>query len=76
MDEATSALDNKAQASITETINNLGVTRLVIAHRLSTIKDADVIHVLDEGRIVQSGTFDELSAQEGFFTELMKRQMS
>ena len=76
MDEATSALDNKAQASITETINNLGVTRLVIAHRLSTIKDADLIHVLDEGRIVQSGTFDELSAQEGEFRELMKRQMS
>ncbi len=76
MDEATSALDNRAQASITETINNIGVTRLVIAHRLSTIKDADVIHVLQEGRIVESGTFDELTEQKGYFTELMKRQMS
>jgi ATP-binding cassette subfamily C protein len=76
MDEATSALDNNAQASITHTINNLGVTRVVIAHRLSTIRDADQIHVLESGRIIQSGTFDELCAQEGHFAELMKRQMT
>ena len=76
MDEATSALDNAAQAAVTKTINGLGVTRLVIAHRLSTIIHADQIHVLESGRIVESGTYDELVSMNGHFTQLMKRQMS
>jgi ABC-type multidrug transport system fused ATPase/permease subunit len=61
---------------VTKTINGLGVTRLVIAHRLSTIIHADQIHVLESGRIVESGTYDELVSMNGHFTQLMKRQMS
>ena len=50
MDEATSALDNKAQQHITETINNLGITRISVAHRLSTIQNADQIVILEKGQ--------------------------
>lgn len=77
MDEATSALDNESQLAVTETINKLGVTRVVIAHRLSTIIDADRIIVLNDGQVVQSGTYEELAKQtDGHFYELMKRQMT
>ncbi len=48
--------------------------REVIAHRLSTIRNADRIYVLQTGRVVQQGSFDELAAQEGLFSNLMKRQ--
>ena len=73
-DEATSALDNKTQAVVNESIERLRTTRVVIAHRLSTIMHADVIYVLDHGKVVQSGTYDELISQEGLFAELAKRQ--
>ncbi|MEC9232438.1 MAG: ATP-binding cassette domain-containing protein [Planctomycetota bacterium] len=76
LDEATSALDNTAQEAITRTIDELGSTRVVIAHRLSTIRRADRIYVLDRGRIVQSGTFDELAGQDGLFRTLMAGQVS
>ena len=59
-DEATSALDNATQAAVSESLDELRVTRVVIAHRLSTIRHADKIVVLDRGRIVQVGRFDEL----------------
>ena len=49
-------------------------TRVIIAHRLSTIRKADRIHVLDQGRLVQSGNYDELLATEGKFCDLAKRQ--
>ncbi len=73
-DEATSALDNRTQAIVTESLNKLQTTRIVIAHRLSTIKECDRIIVFDKGQIAESGTFDELVAQNGIFADLAKRQ--
>ena len=73
-DEATSALDNRAQAIVTKSIDRLKATRIVIAHRLSTIRNCDRILVLDRGRLVENGTFDELVALGGIFTNLVKRQ--
>jgi ATP-binding cassette subfamily C protein len=75
-DEATSALDNQSQAVVSASMKKLRATRVVIAHRLSTIIDADRIFVLDRGRIVQAGTYDELIGQDGLFAELAKRQMA
>jgi ABC-type multidrug transport system fused ATPase/permease subunit len=62
LDEATSALDGSTEASISEAVHNLkgGVTIVMIAHRLSTVKESDVIHYLDEGQLILSGTFEEL----------------
>ncbi|BBD63718.1 ABC transporter-related protein [Nostoc commune NIES-4072] len=74
-DEATSALDNKTQAIVSESLDKLQVTRIVIAHRLSTIRNANRIYVLQTGRVVQQGTFQELAAVEGLFAQLMARQM-
>jgi NHLM bacteriocin system ABC transporter ATP-binding protein len=74
-DEATSALDNKTQAIVSESLEQLQVTRIVIAHRLSTIRKADRIYVLQHGRIVQTGRFEELAEQGGLFAQLMARQM-
>lgn len=75
-DEATSALDNQTQSVVTEAIGALNATRIVIAHRLSTVVKADRIVVLEHGRLVQTGTYDELLAQEGPFAELAKRQIA
>ncbi len=74
-DEATSALDNRTQQIVTESMRRLHATRIVIAHRLSTIQDADRIVVMDRGRVVQQGTFDELMAQDGMFRTLAVRQI-
>ena len=73
-DEATSALDNITQKKVSESLDSLKCTRLVIAHRLSTIRQCDRILVLDGGKIIESGTYDELMAQNGFFAELVARQ--
>ncbi|MBD2449498.1 NHLP bacteriocin export ABC transporter permease/ATPase subunit [Nostoc sp. FACHB-152] len=75
-DEATSALDNRTQAIVSSSLDNLGVTRIVIAHRLSTIRNADKIYVIEAGRVVQQGKFEELVSQEGLFANLMARQMA
>lgn len=75
-DEATSALDNPNQALVSASLERLSATRVVIAHRLSTIVNADRIHVFDEGRVVQSGTYAELMRQRGPFAELAKRQLA
>lgn len=73
-DEATSALDNMTQKKVSESLDSLKCTRIVIAHRLSTIKQCDRIIVLDKGKIVEDGKYDELIAQNGFFAELVERQ--
>ena len=75
-DEATSALDNETQAKVSKSLDNLKVTRVVIAHRLSTIINADRIFVIDKGKLVQEGSYDELIKQEGLFAELAKRQIA
>ncbi len=73
-DEATSALDNLTQKQVSESLDALKCTRIVVAHRLSTIKNCDRILYLDEGRIVEDGTYDELIEQGGLFAELVERQ--
>lgn len=73
-DEATSALDNQTQAIVTENLREMRATRVVIAHRLSTIVHADRIIVLDRGRIVQQGTYQELVDLPGPFADLAARQ--
>ncbi len=73
-DEATSALDNKTQAIVSKSLETLNVTRIVIAHRLSTIMNADTIYVLQHGQLLESGNYNELMKQNGFFAELARRQ--
>ena len=75
LDEATSALDNRTQAVLQESLNRLTITRLVIAHRLSTVRDVDRIYVMDRGRIVETGRFDDLLKRGGMFAELCRRQL-
>ncbi|MFN6566794.1 NHLP bacteriocin export ABC transporter permease/ATPase subunit [Dendronalium sp. ChiSLP03b] len=74
-DEATSALDNRTQAIVSESLQQLKVTRVAIAHRLSTIQNADRIYVLAGGKVVQQGSFAELGNQSGLFAQLMMQQL-
>ncbi len=76
LDEATSALDNRSQAIVTNSLNQLNVTRILIAHRMSTIRQADRIYVIEAGRVVQHGSFDGLMREEGLFARLMQRQVA
>ncbi|HVS19279.1 MAG TPA: NHLP bacteriocin export ABC transporter permease/ATPase subunit [Planctomycetota bacterium] len=76
LDEATSALDNRTQEQISSALERMRITRVVIAHRLSTVRRADRIHVLERGRIVQSGTFGELARAPGRFAAMMSRQFA
>lgn len=71
LDEPTSALDGPTQARVMQTIHALPATRLIIAHRLSTIREAGLILVLDGGRIVEAGRYDELMQRKGRFVRLM-----
>ncbi len=73
-DEATSALDNITQKQVSDALEGLRCTRIVIAHRLSTIRQCDRILVLDKGRIIEDGTYEQLMARGGFFSELVARQ--
>ena len=73
-DEATSALDNLTQKQVSEALDHLHCTRIVIAHRLSTIQNCDRILVLDHGKIIEDGTYEELIEKKGFFAELVARQ--
>ena len=76
LDEATSALDTESERLVQEALDNLmrGRTTLVIAHRLSTIKNADLICVMHEGRIVERGTHDQLIALGGYYKRLVDMQ--
>lgn len=73
-DEATSALDNITQKKVSDALAELKCTRIVVAHRLSTIRQCDRIIVLDGGKIIEDGTYDELIEAKGFFAELVERQ--
>ena len=72
LDEATSALDNESERLVQQAIEAIATefTLVVIAHRLTTVRHADVIHVMEEGRVVQSGKYDDLMAQDGSFRQL------
>ena len=72
MDEGTSALDPKTEELVMQHIGNLGITLVLIAHRLSTIRDCDCIYVMEKGHLLQKGTHEELSEQEGLYRELLK----
>ncbi|MFM7212015.1 MAG: NHLP family bacteriocin export ABC transporter permease/ATPase subunit, partial [Actinomycetota bacterium] len=74
LDEATSAIANVTQAGTVSALDQLNITRLVVAHRLSTIRHADRIFVLEDGHLVDQGTYDELVSRPGPFRELASRQ--
>ena len=76
LDEATNWLDNESQARVMRNLTALTSTRVVIAHRLSTLEQADHIYVLQAGRVVQSGSFNELMEADGVFRDLVRRQVA
>ncbi|WP_044916970.1 NHLP family bacteriocin export ABC transporter peptidase/permease/ATPase subunit [Oribacterium sp. FC2011] len=72
MDEATSALDAKTEAELVKAIKDRGITLIIIAHRLSTIRDCDEIIVLEDGRVAERGTHEQLMSMEGAYSRLIK----
>ena len=76
-DEATSALDNLTQAAVSSSLDKMNVTRIVVAHRLSTIRNCDRILVLNDGEIIQEGTYETLMEDKnGLFYALASRQIA
>jgi ATP-binding cassette subfamily C protein len=75
-DEATSALDNATQTIVTNSLEAIEGTKIVIAHRLSTIINCDKIFVMDKGRVIEQGNYEELMKEEGIFYKLASRQLA
>ena len=78
LDEATSALDTESEKIVQDALDKLmvGRTSFVIAHRLSTIKNADLILVMRDGDVIESGTHEQLMEQNGFYAELYRSQFT
>ncbi len=78
LDEATSALDTESEKAVQEALARLmhGRTTIVIAHRLSTVRDADLIVVMDGGRVAETGRHDELVARNGIYAKLYRLQLA
>ena len=74
LDEATSALDNETEAQFTDVLRSLRgqVTTVAIAHRLSTVRDVDRVYFLEDGRVADAGTFDELTERVPGFARLVE----
>jgi len=72
LDEATSALDNSTEKRVIENLERQRCTRVTVAHRLSTVRNADMIIVMDKGRIVEFGKHTELLAKGGLYTKLVQ----
>lgn len=75
-DEATSALDNRTQQIVSQSLDHLSATRIVIAHRLSTIMNCQRIIVMDQGQVVEQGSYEALMAKDGLFAQLARRQLA
>ncbi len=76
LDEATSALDSETERRVIDNLNKIACTRIVLAHRLSTIVNADVILVMDQGEVIETGTHEELLARGGLYRTLVAAQLS
>jgi ABC-type multidrug transport system fused ATPase/permease subunit len=78
LDEATSSLDNESESAIQKTLEAIAhtMTIVVIAHRLTTVRNSDMIHVIEAGHLVESGTYDQLIAASGRFSILHQAQFA
>ena len=78
LDEATSSIDTRTEQQIQKAFAEMmkGRTSFIVAHRLSTIREADLILVMKEGKIIEQGTHDELLAKKGFYSELYESQFA